>query len=81
MRARDTEWIIYGMKRKPYIRGMVLLCVAYGVVIGLLTTSHAAALPLVTDFGAAVLGVGWSGVVLFTKPDRDERTGEAGGRK
>lgn len=59
------------MKRKQFTNVMVLLCIAYGATLGVLGFTHASGVGLFAVIGAAILGLGWVGLGMFTKPDRE----------
>lgn len=58
------------MKRKQYTNVVVLLCIAYGAAFGVLGFAHASGVGLFAVIGVAILGLGWVGMGMFTKPDR-----------
>ena len=49
---------------------MVMLCIVYGAIIGVLAMTHIADLGLIATIGAILLGLGWVGMGTFTKPQR-----------
>lgn len=64
------------MKRKQYVRVMVLLGMVYAATIGILGFAGTSELGLVAIIGAVVLGLGWTGMGMFTKPERKRVPGE-----
>jgi hypothetical protein len=58
------------VQRKSYVNVMVMLCIVYGAIIGVLAMTHIADLGLIATIGAIVLGLGWVGMGMFTKPQR-----------
>ena len=58
------------VKRKSYVNVMVLLCIVYGALIGILAMTSTADLGLIATIGAVLLGLGWTGMGMFTKPQR-----------
>lgn len=58
------------MRRKAYANVMVLLCIAYGAIIGILGFAGTKGLTMVAIVGAIILGLGWTGMGMFTKPGK-----------
>jgi hypothetical protein len=56
------------VQRKSYVNVMVLLCIVYGALIGVLAMTSVSDLGLIATIGAILLGLGWVGMGMFTKP-------------